>query len=722
MKKPVIVPELVRLIVIDLFCGAGGWTLGVETAVDRNGYRLAVVVAGVNHDKDAILSHSLNHPETAHFVEDVRDKTLPRRIAAIVREARKLYPNALVLLHGSLECTNFSNAKGGKSRDADSRSLAEFMPAYLKAIKPDYFTVENVREFMSWGPMIAKPDMKHKFEGHPAPVCSMIFDKKKAVWDYHWIPESRTKGVDYQRWVAQICSMGYNFDFRLLNAADFGAYTSRLRYFAVFAGRNGQISWPLPTHSKRELITKQTTLFDNLRPWKPVRDVLDFSDEGHSIFGRKTNMALRKQDRKDLVEKSLERIYAGLVKHVANGDSSFLSKYYSGDPTSKNITLDGPAGALTTTDSHAIVKAAFLNKYIGNNQKTGINNGVSINEPCIAVTTQDRVSLVQASFISKYNGGSPECRNTSLNEPCGTLTTENRCALVNVNFLANYYSSGGQSSSINDPAPTLPTKDRVSLVQAVHFVDQQYGNSKPASVEDPAATLTENPKLNLVTADRFMVNYYSEGCQTQALDEPTTALTTVPKQRLITLTPGEGFLTNPGWFGNSSDLNNPSPTIVARQDKAPVSVVTTMLVNNQHDNVPTSINEPAPTLTTGNHHYLLNAQFDNVLRTVDNVAPTITADRHWPYLIITTDGQIAIQILPTDSPATVKIKQFMAAHGIIDIKMRMLNVPELMRIQGFPDNYQLKGGDTKKKKFIGNSVVPPLARRIIEAIAKGGIA
>ncbi|MBO0947334.1 DNA cytosine methyltransferase [Fibrella forsythiae] len=758
--KGLIIPELVRLIVIDSFCGAGGFTTGVENALDRLGRRIAVVVAGINHDKDALKSHAENHPETVHFVEDVRDKSLPKRIAEVVRQARKLYPNAKVLFHASLECTNFSNAKGGKSRDADSRSLAEFMPAYLMAIKPDYFTIENVREFMAWGPMIAKVNKKHTFEGHKAPCCQMVFDKKKKEWDYHWIPEHRTKGQDYQRWIREIGDLGYQFDSKLLNAADFGAYTSRLRYFAIFAKSSVRISWPEPTHAKVPLkVQGQLSVFDNLQRWKAVRDVLDFSDEGHSIFGRKTNMALRKQDRKDLVEKSLERIYAGLVKHVAGGADSFLSKYYSGNPDQKNISLDGPAGSLTTVDSHAYVKAsfivqrqndvegrdpagrtvsidgpartittsggnqelvqaAFLYKYISNSPLTGTNAGSSINEPCVTITTQDRIGLVNAAFLSKYYGDKPESRNTSLNEPCGTLTTENRCALVKANFLANYYSSGGQTASVDDPSPTLPTKDRLSLVVAEHFVDQQYGNSKPASVDDPAGTLTENPKLNLVRAERYMVNYYSGGGDTQNLEEPTTALTTIPKQRLITLTPVEGFVYNPGWFGHSAALDQPAPVVVARQDKAPLSVVKCerMLMTNLHSNVPKSLDEPAPALLTGTHHYLLNAQYDNGLRTVDQVAPTITADRHYPYLVVTSSGELAIEVYKTDSPATVKIKRLMAELGIVDIKMRMLNVPELKRIQGFPDGYVLKGGTTKQKKFIGNAVVPQVVQRMIEAL------
>ncbi|CCH02047.1 DNA (cytosine-5-)-methyltransferase [Fibrella aestuarina BUZ 2] len=694
-------PLRIKLIVIDSFCGAGGWTEGIEQAVDALGYRIAIVGVGVNHDHDAIKAHKDNHPETVHFVEDVRDKSLPRRIRAIVQELKLRYPNAKVLFHASLECTNFSNAKGGKPRDPDSRSLANFMPMYLRAIKPDYFTIENVREFMAWGPMIAKVNRKHTFEGHKAPVCEMVWHKKEKIWDYHWQPESRTKGQFYQQWLRQIKELGYHFDSKMLNAADFGGYTSRNRFFAIFNRPNVPVAWPQPTHAKRSTKTGkgagQTTLFGNLQPWRAVRDVLDFDDEGHSIFGRKYNMALRKQDRHDLVEKSLERIYAGLVKHVAGGEEAFLSKYYSGDPDSKNIDLWGPAGALTTADSHALVKASFLvqrqNDVEGRNPAGRTS---SIDDPARTITTTGGNLEVVQAFISKYYGGKPESRNMSLDEPCSTLTTENRCALVRVNFLSNYYSGGGQTTGVDGPAGTLTTKDRLSLVQVHHFMDQQYGASQPASIDGPAATVTQNPKLNLVRAEQYMVNYYSGGGQDESLNEPTTALTTIPKQRLVTPIGAEGFIYNPGWFGHSTDLTEPAPVIVARQDKSPLSMIRCerMLMTNLHANVPRSVDEPAPALLTGTHHYLVQIQPDSG-----------------------EGGELAIVIYPSDSPMTQKIKILMAALGIVDIKMRMLKVPELKRIQGFPSSYKLGRSTTKAKKFIGNSVHPLIPKAMAESLA-----
>ena len=65
------------------------------------------------------------------------------------KKSKVQYPSASVVLWASLECTNFSKAKGGQPRDADSRTLAEHLFRYIEAIDPDYIQIENVEEFMS---------------------------------------------------------------------------------------------------------------------------------------------------------------------------------------------------------------------------------------------------------------------------------------------------------------------------------------------------------------------------------------------------------------------------------------------------------------------------------------------------------------------------------------------------------------------------------------------
>ena len=93
-------------------------------------------------------------------------------------------------------------------------------------------------------------------------------------------------------------------------------------------------------------------------------------------------------------------------------------------------------------------------------------------------------------------------------------------------------------------------------------------------------------------------------------------------------------------------------------------------------------------------------------------------DKMPPYIITTDQGELGIVINETDSRMTVEIKKFMALYGIVDIKMRMLNIQELKRIQGFPDDYILIGTQAEQKKFLGNAVEVNQSRVLCEALAE----
>lgn len=547
----------IELFVIDLFCGAGGLSEGVEEA-RLNGNRCAKVVCCVNHDKNAVLSHDANIPDALHFIEDIRTLELSP-INTIVERIRELYPDSMIMLHASLECTNFSKAKGGQPRDADSRTLAEHLFRYIDVIDPDYIQIENVEEFMSWGDM-----------------------------DENGKPISMDKGRLYQKWVRNVKKYGYNFEHRILNAADFGAYTTRKRFFGIFAKKSLPIVFSEPTHCKGG----RQDMFSRLEKWKPVKDVLDFSDEGTTIFREKP-----------LAEKTLERIYNGLIKFVAGGKDAFLVKYNS-------------------------------------MSRTGKYNAPGIDEPCPVVTTQNRLGVAQVCFLSKQFSGHPESKNVSVEEPAGTITCRDHHA----------------------------------------FVSAHYGNGFNRSVNEPSATVTTKDRLSLVTP-RFIANEYSGGGQHTSIDNICPAILTNPKQKLITCKP---------WIMNTS-----------------------------FSNIGSNIEEPAQTITANRKwHYLMNPQFNSAGSSVDNPCFTLIArmDKMPPYLVATESGQVAIEIYDNDSPMTVKIKEFMSLYGIVDIKMRMLRIPELKRIMGFPEDYVLVGTQADQKKFIGNAVEVTQAKKNAEAL------
>lgn len=488
--KPQIVdnPEDIQFIVVDLFCGAGGTTIGFDQARNDKGNKIAIIAACVNHDHKAIRSHWENHPEVYHFEEDIRTLELTP-LADIVAQYRKLYPHAKVVLWASLECTNFSKAKGGQARDADSRTLADHLDRYITAIDPDYVKIENVVEFMSWGPLNEKGK-----------------------------PVSMKSGQDWMRWRNHINSFGYRDEWKEMNSADFGSYTSRNRLFGCFAKDGLPIVWPEPTHSKKG--SDKTTLFGNdLKKWKAVKDLLDFEDEGESIFTRKT----------PLVENSLKRIYAGMIKEVAGGKENFLIKYNSMNQQGKvaSQSIVNPCPVIPCQGRLAVAKVAFLNQYNGDD-----NRVLSIENPCNTLPTENRFSLVQTSFITKYFSGRPMNKIASIDNPLATITTAGNQALVNVTPFITEYNGVSTPQSIDNPLATIPTKDRFSLIQ-IHWLDKQYsGAHNHQSIDQPAGTILTSDKHALMTA--------------------------------------KGFIYNPSHGGHTMHIDQPCATIIARQDKAPL--------------------------------------------------------------------------------------------------------------------------------------------------------
>lgn len=710
----------IKHLFIDLFCGAGGVTSGIHEAMFEE-ERIAEVVTCINHDANAIKSHFANYPECVHFTEDIRTISMSP-ILAILNERIKYWEargyQVITHLWASLECTNFSRAKGGQPRDADSRTLADHLFRYIESLRTDYIWIENVEEFMCWGPL-----------------------------DENGKPVSKHQGRDYMNWVSRVMEKDYKFDHKILNSADYGANTSRKRFFGCFARPKLPIQFPPATHSKNP----DNGMFSNLKKWKPVKECLDFSDEGNSIFidlakldyKKGLKYLLKKEKKKPEVtkkivlfpsyinnpifgmepkliiehsevsyyddyvqkfcneqnlnvsdinffrydpysKKTLERIYAGLIKYVAGGKDAFIkkyfsgrpagkvnsvddpcstitarsglalvkvnfiSKYYSGDPDSKNQSIDEPAGTITCVDHHSLVNASFIQKYNSNNAKTGINNGADINDPCPTVTTQVRMTLVQASFLKQYNSGSDDARCLDLEKPCNTIPTNNRFALVQPKFLMKYHGTGENVISENDVCSTLTTKDRLALVQPEYFLDKQYsGKDNHQSIESPSGSIMSNDKHALVKAQKWIMNtnYNAIG---SSIDQPCGTITANRKWH---------YLMNPSWGGNNGDINQPCCTIVARQDKAPLYCV-----------------------------------------------------------MVDQDGPLAIAVYDEDYEIMVKIKEFMAIYNIVDIKMRMLKVLELLKIQGFKEGYVLIGNQSEQKKFIGNSVVPRVVKAMIETI------
>lgn len=280
--------------IADLFCGAGGTSTGAIEAARALGYQPRLTA--VNHWPTAVATHTLNHPESRHVcasVDSINPRDLFRR-------------GTLDVLWASPECTHFSRARGGTPMSDQSRASAHCVARWAEAIAPRRILVENVREFLDWGP---------------------LGDNGK--------PIKASKGATFRAWVGLLESLGYRVEWRILRAADFGDPTTRERLFVQATLPGTRIVWPTPTHSPATL---EGSLFGGTKPWRTAREIIDWSIPSTSIYERKH--PLRKN--------TLLRIEAGLRRFGLRGEGRsepFLVEYY-GSSTARSV--DVPLATVTT--------------------------------------------------------------------------------------------------------------------------------------------------------------------------------------------------------------------------------------------------------------------------------------------------------------------------------------------------------------------------------------
>lgn len=352
----------------DLFCGAGGSSTGLKRVADALG--VALDLTAVNHWPIAVETHAANHPEARHVCESL-DSLDPRKVTG----------GSLDLLWASPECIHHSNARGGKPMSDQSRSTAWCVTRWAEALRPKFVIVENVPEFLSWGPLNA--------QGRPL--------------------VSR-RGELFAVWVETLRKSGYTVEWRVMNSADFGAATTRRRLYVMArfdggARGRGPIAWPTPTHAP----VGTSSLFGHLAPWRAAREVIDWSEHGSSIFGRK----------KPLADNTLRRIAAGAEKFWGVDLKPFLVAMEHGG---RLLDIDRPLPTITTAKGGAF---GIVQPFLIGQQSGATARPVSAPAPTLA--TSGAVSLIEPFLVSFYGSG---VNVSSVREPMRTLTTHDRHGLV----------------------------------------------------------------------------------------------------------------------------------------------------------------------------------------------------------------------------------------------------------------------------------------------------
>lgn len=475
-----------QVIAIDLFSGAGGFTNAARRAAEALGRKLRGIA--VNHWKTAINTHATNHPELIHVcepIESVRPQDLVAQYPDLLTRNGRPYIDLLI---AAPECIHHSNARGGKPINDQSRSTAFRLFDWIEVFLPGAIIVENVPEFIIWGP---------------------VDEKGRRI---------RSKRGDvFQAWLQMLRSFGYTVEFRVINAADCGDPQTRKR-FCLMAIRDTEgtesIPWPdLPYASPKKL--KDTIFTAHLKPWRPARSFLDLGRPSQSIFTRK----------KPLAANTLERVYAGAEKFGWwEPFLVILRRHMDGLP------IDGPLPTIAASGKHIALAEPFITRYHKGEPR-------AICDPLPTQTGTECFALAQPFILPhwKFN----LVGSDSLDDPLRTIDATNgqsiRLAQGTAFLIPNYSEREGQSPrthDIEEPMPTICASRSHQLAQAFLVnILHGNGNEDPAtaskrrtySLDDPIPTITTAHGQML--AESFLMQYNRTGIP-KSLDEPLGTITT----------------------------------------------------------------------------------------------------------------------------------------------------------------------------------------------------
>lgn len=403
-------------LIIDNFAGGGGTSTGLEQAFGRP------VDIAINHDPKALAMHRINHPETKHYCESVWDVD--------PSEITRNQPVGLVWL--SPDCKHFSKAKGGKPVEKKIRGLAWIALRWAAKTRPRVIMLENVEEFKTWG--------RVGEDGKPCP---------------------KHKGETFRSFVKALRYQGYDVQWRVMRACDYGTPTIRKRFFLIARKDGVPIVWPAVTHGDPDSIQVQKGF---LKPWRTAAECIDWSIPCPSIFERK----------KFLADATSRRVATGLVRHVINNPNPFVASHDSmlapvmteiaNASSPRCMPADEPLRTICAQikgGHHALV-TAFLAKHY-----TGVI-GSSIEEPVHTITAKDHNSLVTGTLVKLRNN----CIGQSVNEPLHTITASAGHFAAVTAFLTAFYGNERDGNSVDEPLRTIPCKDRFGLVMVKGVLHQ----------------------------------------------------------------------------------------------------------------------------------------------------------------------------------------------------------------------------------------------------------
>ncbi|WP_460100152.1 DNA cytosine methyltransferase [Pseudomonas sp. H3_C08] len=645
-------------IVVDFFCGGGGAGTGLEMGLGR-----AVNVAK-NHSPQAISMHTVNHPGAVHYTTDVFEGDPDTECGG----------KAVGWFHMSPDCTHHSQAAGGQPRKREIRNLSWIGLKWAGKKKPRVISLENVKQILQWGPLIAK---RCKANGrvmtldlvpHPTNPKSMVNriaepGEVVPVHNQFLVPDPKRRGQTWAVFVAKLQRLGYAVEWRVIKACDFGAPTSRERLFMIARCDGQPIVWPEPTHAKHPVKGQQK--------WRTAAECIDWTIPSKSIFDRA----------KPLAPATLRRIAKGMKKFVIDAADPFIVPIANWSGESVQSAHD-PLRTITSWPRGGSFAMASPIIAPATHQGSDRINDPHVPLPTVTCANRGELTLISPVLVG---AGGPEYsgKPATADQPAGTLMTQNHRAIAAAHLVKFRFADEGKA--LDEPLPTItsggnyqrPAGAAHAMGISTVFMAQMNGgfNTTAAkSIEDPMTTVTNTgSQQQLVTAN--LVHLRGNCDARDAADPLHTISAGGTHHGLVT-----AFMERQFGASVGQGVDEPAPTITAG-GSGKSSLVELQL---------------SPEVEAGALRvaaFLISYYGTENMSAADAPAPTITTKDRLGLVTVTIKG---------------------TPYVIVDICLRMLQPAELYKAQGFPADYIISHGadgkpftKTQQVHMCGNSVSPP---------------
>lgn len=415
---------------VDNFAGGGGASTGIETAIGRS------VDIAINHDPDAIAMHKANHPATRHYCEDVWQVDPTEACAG----------NPVALAWFSPDCKHFSRAKGGKPVNKNIRGLAWVAVKWAYTVRPRVLMLENVPEIRTWGPLGADDKPIKERAGETFRGFLLALTTGIPAWHPAYREMCDALSIEPTSETAQKLQkgLGYKVQYRTLKSCDYGAPTTRTRFYLIARCDGRPIVWAEPTHAPKD---SEAVRLGRKLPYRTAAECIDWSIPAQSIFGRK----------KPLAENTMRRIARGIQKFVIGNPNPFIVTVNHSGEGFRGQTADEPLGTVTAKNGYGVV-APVLIQYHSETAEDEVR-GQELTEPLMTVDTSPRYAMAASYIMTMRNhtDGQPA------DEPLTTVSCSGAHHAEVQAFLVKYFSNGA-AKPVDEPLDTVTTKDRFALV------------------------------------------------------------------------------------------------------------------------------------------------------------------------------------------------------------------------------------------------------------------